>query len=109
LVCALSHGPVIGPTNPHSFFSQDRQLNRQVGQGPFLVLEFMLEGLVDCGADVALLATRLGAEALQRPLLDLLPDAGQIGGEEAFAPEQFAHGLAAGLRLQVDLELLFGA
>ena len=69
----------------------------------------MLEGLVDFGADVALLATRLGAEALQRPLLDLLPDAGQIGGEEAFTPEQFAHGFAAVLRFQIYLELFLGA
>ena len=52
-------------------------------------MEFALESLVDFGADVTLLAPRLGAEALQRPLLDLLPDTNQIGGEETLAAKKF--------------------
>ncbi|MEI8288251.1 MAG: hypothetical protein WCH99_02160 [Verrucomicrobiota bacterium] len=40
---------------------------------------------------------------------DLLLDAGQIGGEEAFAPKKLAHGFAAVLRFQIKQELLLGA
>src|ERR1039457_6261010 len=87
LVCSFIHRPVIGPTNPHSFFSQDRQFDRQVGQGSFLVLKFAFESLVDFGADVALLPPRLGTEALEGSFFDLVPDAGQIGGEETFTAE----------------------
>jgi len=108
LVCALSQVPAIGPTNPHSFFSQDRQFDGEVGQGAFLLLEFVFEGRVDFAADLALLASGLGPEALERPFLDLLPDTGQIGGEKPFAAEQFAHGLVAVLGFQIDLELFLG-
>lgn len=108
-VCAFSHRPAIGPTNPHSFFSQDRQFDRQIRQGALLVLELAFEGFVDFAADVTLRASRLGAEALQGALLDLLPDAGQIAGEETFTPEEFAHGFAAVLRFQINLELFLGA
>ena len=45
LVCSLIHRPVIGTTNPLVFL-QDRQFDRQVGQGAFLVLEFAFECLV---------------------------------------------------------------
>jgi len=54
-------------------------------------------------------APRLGAETLERPLLDLLPEAGQIRREETFPAEKFAHGFATVLRLQINLELLLGA
>ena len=63
LVCSLIHRPVIGTTNPLVFL-QDRQFDRQVGQGAFLVLEFAFECLVDFGADVTLLATGLGVETV---------------------------------------------
>ena len=64
---------------------------------------------MDFGADLTLLASRLGAEAVQGALFDLLPDAGQISGEETFTPEQFAHGFTAGLSFQIYLELFLGA
>jgi hypothetical protein len=82
------------------FFSQDRQFNRQIRQGPFLLLEFVLDGFVGLGADLTLLTPRLGAEPLERPFLNLLTDAGQIGREEAFPAQEFAKGLVAALSFQ---------
>jgi len=46
---------------------------------------------------------------LERPLLDLLPDAGQISREKTFPAEKFAHRLATVLRFQINLELFLGA
>ena len=72
-------------------------------------MEFKFDGLIRFGADVRLRPTGLGAEALERPLLDLPPDAGQIRREKTFTAEKFAYGLAAVLRFQINLELLFSA
>jgi hypothetical protein len=45
---------------------------------------------------------------LERPFLDLLTDADQIGRVEAFSAQEFAHGFVASLSFQIDLELLLG-
>src|ERR1035437_10352371 len=109
LVCSLSHWSAIGPTNPHSFFFAGRQFDRQIRQGPFLLLEFVLEGFVDLGADQVLLASRSGAEPVERPFLNLLTDTGQIGRVEAFSAQELAHRFVVVLSFQVNLELLLGA
>jgi len=64
---------------------------------------------MDFGVDVALLATGLGAEAWERPLLDLLPYAGQISRGESFTTAEFARGVTAALSFQTNLELFLGA
>jgi hypothetical protein len=97
------------PRTPIGFFSQDRQFDRQIRQGPFLLLEFVLDGVEGLRADLALLVPGFGAEPLERPFLDLLTDAGQIGRVEAFAAQQLAHGFVAVLSLQIDLELFLGS
>jgi hypothetical protein len=66
------------------------------------------EGAVGLGADLARLVPGFGAQPLERPFLDLLTDAGQIGRVEAFPAQEFAHGFVAALSFQINLELFLG-
>src|SRR5208337_4658640 len=77
--------------------------------GALLLLQLGLEGFIGIGVDLFLLAPGFGAQALEGTFPDLLADAGQIGGVEAFPAQQFANGLGAGLGFQINLELLLGA
>src|SRR5208283_4107621 len=80
----------------------------QVRQGALLLLLLGLEGLIGVGVDLLLLATGFDPQPLDGPLPDLLADAGQIGGVEAFPAQEFADGLITGLGFQINLELLLG-
>jgi hypothetical protein len=56
-----------------------------MGHGPFLVLEFTLDGVVGVGLGGGLLLSRpFGTEALEGSFLDLLANASQIGREGPF-------------------------
>ena len=65
----------------------------------------MFDCLIGIGADLALLAPRFGAEALERPFLDVQTDPGQIGRVEALTAQDLTNGFADVLGFEIDLEL----